>query len=67
MKMDGRNLHGYLENLIPGFDDADLYFDTETTFEVDEETIREQISQGYLSIDDESGHEAYYTELDKDC
>ncbi len=64
MNMTGRALHEYLETKIDNFKDPDLYNDA-TVFQVDDDVIESQIEQGFLSINNRQGREAYYCELGK--
>jgi hypothetical protein len=62
--MTGRALHEYLETKIDNFKDPSLYNDS-TVFQVDDDVIESQIEQGFLSINNRQGREAYYCELGK--
>ncbi|MHC4266998.1 MAG: hypothetical protein ACYSTS_00905 [Planctomycetota bacterium] len=64
MNMTGRALHEYLETKIDNFKDPSLYNDS-TVFQVDDDVIESQIEQGFLSINNRQGREAYYCELGK--
>lgn len=66
MKLTGRELHEWIEEYIPDFEDADL-FHSEEVLEVADSTWRrleEAQSLGYLSIDSPSGHEMYHCSLE---
>ncbi len=63
MNMTGRALHEYLETIIDNFKDPGLYNDP-TVFVVDEDVIESQIEQGFLSINNRQGREAYYCDIE---
>lgn len=61
-----KDLHSFLEEKIPGFEDAELYFETsEDLVCIDEQVLETQIAEGYVSIDNSQGHEIYYCNLQK--
>ncbi len=64
MNMTGMALHKYLETKIDNFKDPGFYNDP-TVFQVDDDVIESQIEQGFLSINNRQGREAYYCELGK--
>ena len=63
MNMTGRALHEYLETKIDNFKDPGLYNDP-TVFQVDDDVIESQIEQGFLSINNRQGQEAYYYNIE---
>ena len=65
MNMTERALHEYLETKIDNFKDADLYNDP-TIFQVDDDVIESQIEQGFLSINNRQGREAYYCDIENE-
>ena len=65
MNMTGRALHEYLETKIDNFKDPGLYNDP-TVFQVDDDVIELQIEQGFLSISNRQGQEAYYCDIEKE-
>ncbi len=65
MNMTGRALHEYLETKIDNFKDTGLYNDP-TIFQVDDDIIESQIEQGFLSINNRQGREAYYCDIENE-
>jgi hypothetical protein len=56
-----RLFQGELDN----FNDPGLYNDP-TVFQVDDDVIDSQIEQGFLSINNRQGKEAYYCDIEKE-
>lgn len=54
---------------IPDFDDADLFENTKE-IEIDTQVLYDQIKtgkqKGFLSLDNDQGHEFYYCDLEDD-
>lgn len=64
MKITKMELLEKIQEVYPEFDDSDLFDNKEEIFVINLEDSIKEGNRGFISIDNEQGHEVYYCDIE---